>query len=137
MASIPTGKPNGRPSDYTPELASKICALISTHPIGLKKICDKYDDIPSHQTIKTWRREKPEFHAQYLIAKEEQALSYVEELSDYIDDVDERSEAIAKAMLRFRYYQWQLSKLAPKQFGEKKEQVVNVSVHESDLKHLK
>lgn len=129
----------GRPTDYTLELANKICLLVSTHPIGLAKLCDKYDDIPSHQTIKTWRREKPEFLALYLVAKEEQALSYVEELSDYIDDVDERPEAISKAMLRFRYYQWQLSKLAPKQFGDKKQvtQEMNVNVHERDLKELK
>ena len=129
----------GRPTLYTPELADKICALISTNPTGLKKLCAMHDWMPDHQTVKTWRRVHSEFLAQYLIAKEEQALSYIEDLSDYIDDVEERSEAIAKAMLRFRYYQWQLSKLAPKQFGDKKEtkQEINLNVHEQDLAHLR
>ena len=129
----------GRPTDYTPELADRICHLVSTHSISLNKICAKYDDIPAIQTIKNWRRIYPEFMAMYLTAKEEQCLSYIEDLADSMDDVEEKSEAIAKQTLRFRYYQWQLAKLSSKIFGDKKQvtQEMNINVHERDLQDLK
>ena len=129
----------GRPTLYTPELAAKVCHAIATNPVGIKRLCKEYPELPSHQTISNWISEKDDFFGQYLIAKERQAFIITEMLSDDIDNVDERPEAISKQTLRFRYYQWQLSKLAPKQFGDKKEikQEMNLNVHEQDLQHLK
>lgn len=131
--------PGGRPTDYTPEKAREICAIVADNPMGLRRLCAAFPELPAANTIKLWRRTHPEFMAQYLLAKEEQALSYAEELADCVDEIDERQEAIAKATLRWRVHQWHLSKLAPKLFGDKKhiEQNVTHNVHEDTLEHLK
>ena len=49
----------------------------------------------------------------------------------------EISESISKQSHVFRVAQWHLSKLAPKQFGDKKESTVVLNVHEDNLKNLK
>lgn len=129
----------GRPTDYTPELAERICALVAAEPHGLKKICAKYDWMPDHQTVKNWRKKYPQFLAQYLEAKELQALEIVDNLWDELEMGCDTTEQIAMLNLKFRFHQWHLSKLAPKQFGDKKEvkQEMNINVHEQDLAHLK
>lgn len=129
----------GRPTLYTPELAAKVCHAISINPFGLKRICDENPDLPSHQTIKTWRVEKDEFLALYLAAKEKQAIEVAEMCWDMSLEVDERPEAAAKYANIFRTAQWMTAKLAPKQFGDKKhiQQDMNLNVHEADLAHLK
>lgn len=129
----------GRPKLYTPELAAKVCHAIATSPYGIKKICANNPDLPCHQTIANWRAERDDFFGLYLAAKEKQAAEIAEYIWDYAQDVDERPEAAAKYTNLFRTAQWMTSKLAPKQFGDKKEikQEMNVNLHEQDLAHLK
>ena len=79
----------------------------------------------------------PEFRLKYLEAKEAQALWISEKIMDDAYNVEERNEAIAKQNLVFRVGQWHLAKLAPKQFGDKKESNVTLNVHEDSLKNLK
>lgn len=131
--------PGGRPTDYSPELAARICDLIVTHPISIKRLCAKYDDLPADFTVYNWISKYPEFSRQYLEAKETQAHVYSDTVMDYLWNVDERPEAVAKANAILNGAKWHLSKLAPKQFGDKKEikQDMNISVHEQDLQALK
>jgi hypothetical protein len=128
----------GRPTLYSDELASRICNLIAIHPISLKRICDKYDDLPNDSTIYSWLFTNEKFSSQYLAAKESQAHVYSDWVMDYVANVDERTEAVAKANSIVNAAKWHLSKLAPKQFGDKKEikQEMNISVHEDKLKEL-
>ncbi len=129
----------GRPTLYTPELAAKVCHAIATNPIGLKQICLQNAELPCHQTVKNWIAEKDDFFALYLAAKERQASQIAEMVWEMSLEVDERPEAAAKFANIFRTAQWKLSKLAPKQFGDKKEikTDMNLNVHEQDLAHLK
>lgn len=129
----------GRPTDYTPELAARICHYIATNPISVKKICAKFDDIPTQDTIYTWLAKYQDFSGQYLVAKEAQALIVADELWDKVEAMPAVTEEMGKFDREFRYHQWHLSKLAPKQFGDKKEvkQEMNINVHEQDLAHLK
>jgi hypothetical protein len=131
--------PKGRPTDYTPEAAKRFCDYVASNPLSMKDICAKYDDIPHSTTISEWLAKWPDFRSQYLEAKEIQALLIADNVWEKVNDVDERPEAIAKVNLQFKFHQWHLSKLAPKQFGDKKEikTDMNLNVHEQDLKHLK
>lgn len=113
--------PGGRPTDYTPELAQRICDLIASNPHGIKKLCAMYDDIPSHQCIYEWLNKYREFGDSYLVAKEKQALVVADSLWEESDNLLPISEEINKFNARFRFQQWHLAKLAPKGFGEKKE----------------
>lgn len=113
--------PAGRPTDYTPELAEKICAVVACEPMGLKKICAKYDWMPDHQTVKTWRRIHPEFLARYLEAKELQGLEITESLWEDSENLPAVKEEIDLFNARFRFQQFHLAKLAPKRFGNDKE----------------
>ena len=130
--------PGGRPTDYTPELAAKFCGYVATNALSLKKICAKFDDIPSDTTISVWLAKYPEFRGQYLEAKENQALIIADELWDYVKDVPAITEELNKFDKTFRYHQWHLSKLAPKQFGDKKEikSETTLIVHEDALRNL-
>ena len=79
----------------------------------------------------------PAFRGQYLEAKEIQALLIADNVWNKVNDVDERPEAIAKVNLQFKFNQWHLSKLAPKQFGDKKQVETNVTINPADaLKQL-
>ena len=131
----------GRPTLYTPELASRVCHLIATNPIGLKRICAQNADIPSHETIASWKVIYSEFFGQYLAAKDSQATNIVESLWDEMEHGASTTEEIAMLNLKFRFHQWHLSKLAPKQFGDKSENknegTINIVVHEDTLKNLK
>jgi hypothetical protein len=131
--------PAGRPTDYTPELASRICDLIAIHPISVKRIVAQYGDLPDDSNIYRWLARYPEFRSQYLEAKETQALAVTDELWDELS-FGLNKEELDVFDRKFRFQQWHLSKLAPKQFGDKKEikseVTANVKMHEDRLKEL-
>lgn len=131
--------PMGRPTDYTPELGEYICDLLAASPDGLKRMCALNKDIPGHTTIKKWRNKYPDFMALYLKAKELQGLEIIDSLRDEADALPAVSEEINRFNARFRFYQFHLAKLSPKQFGDKAKADPNITVniHEDRLKHLK
>lgn len=128
----------GRPTLYTSELGERICDLVMRHPMSVDKICAKYADIPSPETIYKWRHKYVDFAEKYYVAKELQADVAADYMWDRVQEVDERPEAIAKAGLELKFVQWQNARLAPR-WTDKKEakQEINVHVHEQDLKQLK
>lgn len=130
--------PGGRPTDYTPDAAKRLCELIATTPKSIRNICDQNEDMPSTAGVFRWMHKFPEFREQYLVAKETQGVLLTETMLATAYDCAENNEAIAKQNLVFRVLQWHLSKLAPKQFGDKKEikQEMNLTVHEDKLKEL-
>ena len=115
----------GRPTDYNPVIAKRICDLIATHPMSVKRICAQYDDLPAALTIFMWMHRHSEFNSQYLDAKQSQALLIAEDVWDQVHNSDAEQGQIAKANLNWRFHQWHLSKLAPKRFSEK---VINDAV---------
>ena len=64
----------GRPSDYSQELADLICERIATHGVGLKKLCEMYEDIPEKITIRRWCIKDPQFRSQYARPKYTRSL---------------------------------------------------------------
>jgi hypothetical protein len=123
----------GRPSDYTQELADKICAQLA-EGISLRTVCSD-EDMPSKTTIFSWLRTNKEFLDQYARAKEEATDALAEEIIDIADDgtndwmtittrggfekqvVD--NEVVQRSKLRVDTRKWIMSKMKPKKYGEK------------------
>lgn len=118
----------GRPTDYTPELADRICDLLASG-VSLNKIC-KRDDFPVITSIFNWLPKYPEFMEKYARARETQAQVMAEEILDISDDalndyqVNEKgekvfsSEHVQRSKLRVDSRKWIASKLLPKKYGE-------------------
>lgn len=117
LPSKPKGK--GRPSDYTPEKAKAICDMVASTAKSMRNICESSDLFPDEATAFRWMHEHDDFRKQYLKAKETQGIIFAEHILAGAIDCREATEAVAKMNLVFRVGQWHLSKLAPKQFGDK------------------
>lgn len=124
---------NGRPTEYNPEIADRICEKIATSSIGLKHIL-KEDGMPSQSTVYNWLRIHPEFLEKYTRAREDQADFMAEEILDIADDGSndlmtivkgdesyevENKEVVNRSKLRVEARKWIASKLKPKKYGDK------------------
>ena len=119
----------GRPTEYTQELADLICERIAIHGVGLKKLCEMYDDMPEKAAIRRWCIKHPEFGSQYARAKVQQIDTLVDEIIEIADDSSQdvminehgnrvcNSEFIARSRLRIDTRKWLASKLVPKVYG--------------------
>lgn len=128
----------GRPSDYTPEMASILCERISKGD-SLRAIC-REDEMPGQSTVFQWLAANKEFAEQYARAREAQADFYAEEIIEISDDgtndwMERRSEAekgagvntgwvlngehVQRSRLRVDARKWFASKVAPKKYGDK------------------
>lgn len=120
-----------RPSDYTPELATKICLLIIDGH-SLRKICER-DDMPDKATVFRWLAdpEKKEFCDQYARAREVWAEDQAEEIIEIADDtagdtIDEgdgktrtNHENVQRSRLRVDTRKWLMSRMFPKKYGDR------------------
>ncbi len=118
--------PAGRPSDYTQELADKICSQLS-EGISLRTVC-LADDMPDKSTIFRWFREKPIFKDQYVQAKEESADAQHEDLAEIGNEAiieaktvnEKAANAVVSAYkLKADNLKWSMSKMKPKKYGDK------------------
>jgi hypothetical protein len=110
-------KANGRPSVYTPELASLILARMAAGDT-LRTICES-DGMPSPSTIKQWAiDDKPAgFSDRYARAREFQADAIAEEALEIADRAP--VEDAAKTRIRVDARKWLASKLNPAKFGDR------------------
>ena len=114
---------------YTLEIAKLICDKISTNPLGLKKICEKYPELPSHVTIHSWRNNIPEFAEMYYRAKSDQMETFVDEMIDlsnerhmYMDEAgNKRFDAGLVGYLNaaINTRKWLAGKLSPRLYADK------------------
>jgi len=119
-------------TDYTDELADRICEAIATSTLGTNKLCKMHDWMPVQDTIYKWRYKHPRFAEKYALAKAKQAELIAEEIVDIADDgindtyidaegnVKVDTDVIARSRLRVDTRKWYASKLAPKIYGEVK-----------------
>lgn len=122
----------GRPTDYTQEVADRLCAELSEGK-SLRTIC-RADDFPAVRTVFYWLRTHEEFLHQYTRAKEESADALIEEMLEIADDGTndlmtitkgnaeyeiENKEVTNRSRLRVDTRKWIASKLKPKKYGEK------------------
>lgn len=124
--------PGGRPTDYTQELADKICAQLATG-MSLRVVC-LAEDMPSTQTVFNWIRTKDGFIDQYARAKEESADADAENLEAIGDEAileaktvnPKSSGAVVSAYkLKADNIKWAMSKKKPKKYGDKLDMTTN------------
>lgn len=137
----------GRPTDYNLEIAKRICDLIATNTVGVKRLCAMHEDLPSHETIYQWILRHKEFADLYTLAKERQQDLQIEEMLEIADDDTNdmiqtekgwtaNMAAINRARLRIDTRKWHASKLNAKKYGDKMQQEVTIVKHEDALKEL-
>ena len=137
----------GRPTDYTPEIAQRICDATATTTESYTKICETNRDFPAREIMRLWRYRHSQFKAMYEVAKQEQAELYVEELRERARDRSEdlissaqgdkpNPAAIARDKLIIDTDKWIACKLLPKVYGEKQQVETTVKLHEDTLREL-
>ena len=135
---------DGRPTDYTPEIAKKICDVISTHPYGLPTLVKMFD-LPDRACIYNWMNAHPEFFDNYMRAKEQQAhlladaiLEVPGELPTYEDkEGNQRIDngMLGRAKLQIDALRWSAAVLAPRFYKENKNQEPNsIEIHKDIIK---
>lgn len=113
--------PGGRPSDFTQEIANKICEQLSEGQ-SLRSICLP-EDMPARSTIFLWLANNKTFSDQYAHAREEQADTLFDEVVAIADEAG--NEDVQQARLRIDARKWVAGKLRPKKYGEKIQQEVS------------
>lgn len=111
-------KKAGRPSQYTVEVADRICTLIATDDTSLREIC-KAHEMPHRSTVDRWLAEHEEFAAKYARAREVQADVIFEGMRDIERKVLTRKLAPNAARVVLNNQQWRAAKLAAKRYGDK------------------
>ena len=127
----------GRPSDYSLELAARICERLADGE-SLKAICSA-DDMPNKATVYLWLTKHPEFSDMYARAREDQADTLADEIIEIADDsrrdtiTDERgnevcnTEWINRSRLRVDARKWIAAKLKPRKYGERVDHTLAVN----------
>lgn len=114
-----TKRKTGRPTDYTKDMADKICEKIANGR-SLRSICAE-DGVPPMKTIYRWLEANEEFRHQYARARDKQADYFAEEIIEIADSAEAESAAVSKAKLQIDARKWAASKIAPKKYGNKQE----------------
>lgn len=109
----------GRPTKYSKELVSNICVKIANGK-SLREIC-KEKTMPALSSIFLWLSEYTEFSDQYARAKEEQSELFADEIVEIADNEPDPQRARVKIDAR----KWVASKLKPKKYGDKIENVIS------------
>jgi len=104
----------GRPTIFTPELASDICTQLAQGK-SLRSIC-KSEDMPEESTVRAWASNDYEgFYPQYAKARDIAVDCMADEI---LDIADAETPDVARDRLKVDTRKWYLSKLAPKKYGE-------------------
>lgn len=122
----------GRPSIYTPELASTLCARIASGE-SLRSVC-RDPAMPGMTTVFSWMPKHPDFRTQYDEACDARAQTIFDELVEIADTPMEgdvitehedgrrevkRGDMLGHRRLRVDVRKWALARMAPKRFGDK------------------
>jgi hypothetical protein len=113
----------GRPSKYTEELATEICAKISSTDKGIHFVAKELNI--SVSTIFEWLIKYPDFSEKYTRARQLQTEFMREQMIEVSNHRDEDhtpftgANVIQRDKLIVETLKWQMSKLNPKKYGDK------------------
>lgn len=107
----------GRPTDYTEEIANKICDLFAMG-YSMRQVCLE-DGMPVPSTIYLWLSKYREFSDKYVCAKADGQECLVDELSEIADKVLTGAYEPNQARVAADIKKWHITKLAPKKYGDK------------------
>lgn len=118
----------GRPSSYTPEVASVICQRLANGE-PLMSVC-RDEDMPDRRTVTRWllKPERDDFRLAYARAREMQAEVLADEVVTVADLATNKDNAHA-IDVRVKARQWFASKLLPKRYGDRLQVEGNVLVN--------
>ena len=134
----------GRPSIYTPELATQICERLADGE-SLRQICSD-PAMPGRSTVRDWLRNNDAFRAEYARAREDQATGLFDLMLDIAEgaapvnltalevkyrtegniDIATVADPVARDRLRIDTIRWAASKLPARVYGDKIPADVNV-----------
>lgn len=141
----------GRPTNYTPRIATAICEQIA-NGVSLRQICTK-SEMPDKSTVLRWLV-RPDFRDQYAQAREAQADYWADEIveisddstNDYVEREREDGttfeavdhEHIQRSRLRVDTRKWLMARMAPKKYSERiiSDGTVNLMVSLAELVNL-
>ena len=126
--TAPTGRPTGRPSIFSDELAATLCERLANGE--LLTAIERDDGMPGYATVYRWLETNTAFREQYARAREigwSRLSEEVLELSDdsrhdWITEDGERRidhENVQRSRLMVDTRKWLLSKVLPKIYGDK------------------
>jgi hypothetical protein len=120
----------GRPSDYSLELATLICARMGEGE-SLRSIC-RDDAMPALSTVFRWLAKDQGFQEQYARAMDARATLLAEEILEISDDssgdavkdpetgdVRMDAEFVARSRLRVDARKWLAARMSPRKYGDK------------------
>ena len=110
--------PAGRPTDYSLDVAKRICDLLVSRkedgsPYALKDVCEELDLWEG--TVYNWKNKHPEFYELYERARKDRAEMMAEDVLRVVDTDPDPASARVKMDAR----KWYAAKLNPKQYGDK------------------
>lgn len=141
----------GRPSVYSDKVANDICIRIALGE-SLRRICME-EGMPAQSSVYEWLLRYSDFSEKYARARELQAETQFDELTDIVDQPPELnyvtdkngelvevkfdSSYVAWMKLRVDTRKWTAARMAPKKYGEQKQAeeksdptVIDVSVRD-------
>lgn len=113
----------GRPSLYTPELATRICEKVA-ECTPIHKIAE-LEWAPSETSIYKWLNDHPEFAEEYTHARMAQADRMVAETIEIADEPIDKMGAVERARVRVQVRQWAAERMAPKKYGARVKQEIS------------
>ncbi len=115
----------GAPSfPWTDELEDEISDYISTHPLSLEQCCAANPKWPKMNAIYERVNKSRRFGEKYLVAKHNQVHTYIDETQKIALEARENIELVPWANMVINLRKWQASRLMPKVYGDKSEQVI-------------
>ena|SRR3990172_3408548 len=110
----------GRPSDYTPELAHRICKLIS-EGATLRQI-STMDDMPCYQAVLEWARDnRGGFGVLYARARADQADWYADRITEISEKAIENPKDSNAYRVAGDLMKWACAVRRPHVYGERQQ----------------
>ena len=121
----------GRPTTYTPEIATAICGEIAAGR-SLRAICET-EGFPDPSTVYRWLAAHEAFREQYARAREDQADALFDDIleisdnatNDWMEQNDPdnpgwrlNGEHVQRSRLRVDSRKWMAARLKPKKYGD-------------------
>lgn len=107
----------GRPRVYSEELADAICDRLAQGD-AIREICSE-EGMPAWSTVRSWLLKNGEFSTRYARAREMYAEIRNDDMRLKIQRCPVHRNEIEKLRLELDHMKWELSKFAPKKYGEK------------------
>lgn len=127
----------GRPSEYTPEMAERICAELAECG-SLRAVC-RQEWAPERSTVARWVEQDIDgFAAKYARAKDLGIDNFVEETieiaddasNDWMEKLDREGQSagwlvnhdhVSRSKVRIETRRWLAERMAPKRYGPKQD----------------